>query len=222
MGDALLEVDLGSGFDVAHITAGGGRTCALSTTNAVKCFGRNDFGQLGLGDANNRGDGAKEMGDALLEVDFGLDQDLMLRKLLQVHMGPGFDVAHITACWEHTCALSTSGGVKCFGRNDFGQLGLGDANNRGDGAKEMGDALLEVDLGPGFDVAHITACWEHTCALSTSGGVKCFGWNLYGQLGLGDRNNRGDGANEMGDHLPEVDIGTFPTLSPTSPSINPT
>eukprot|EP01083_Nonionella_stella_P214087 771622_1 len=113
----------------------------------------NDFGQLGLGDSNNRGNEANEMGDALLEVDFG----------------SGFDVAQITAGAYHTCALSTSGGVKCFGRNDFGQLGLGDANNRGDGAKEMGDALLEVDLGPGFDVAHITACWEHTCALSTNG-----------------------------------------------------
>eukprot|EP01083_Nonionella_stella_P306924 1076846_1 len=91
MGDALLEVDFGSGFDVAHITAGGGRTCALSTTNAVKCFGRNDFGQLGLGDSNNRGNEANEMGDALLEVDFG----------------SGFDVAHITAGWGITAGAYT-------------------------------------------------------------------------------------------------------------------
>eukprot|EP01083_Nonionella_stella_P214090 771629_1 len=123
-------------------------TCALSTSGGVKCFGLNDDGQLGLGDTNNRGDDANEMGDALLEVD----------------LGSGFDVAHITAGGGRTCALSTTNAVKCFGRNDFGQLGLGDnrgneanANNRGDGAKEMGDALLEVDFGSGFDVAQITA-----------------------------------------------------------------
>eukprot|EP01083_Nonionella_stella_P055281 145871_1 len=182
----------GSGFDVAQITAGAYHTCALSTSGGVKCFGWNLYGQLGLGDRNNRGDGANEMGDALLEVDFG----------------SGFDVAQITAGAYHTCALSTSGGVKCFGANDSGRLGLGDTNTRGDEANEMGDALLEVDLGSGFDVAHITAGWGHTCALSTSGGVKCFGgWNAYGQLGLGDRTNRGDDANEMGDALFRNDFG---------------
>eukprot|EP01083_Nonionella_stella_P306922 1076844_1 len=119
---------------------------------------------------------------------------LQVVELLQVHI--------------HTCALSTSGGVKCFGRNDFGQLGLGDSNNRGNEANEMGDALLEVDFGSGFDVAQITAGAYHTCALSTSGGVKCFGRNYYGQLGLVDTNNRGDDANEMGDALLEVDFGS--------------
>eukprot|EP01083_Nonionella_stella_P055274 145864_1 len=74
------------------------------------------------------------------------DQDLMLRILLHVGNGSGFDVAQITAGAYHTCALSTSGGVKCFGWNLYGQLGLGDRNNRGDGANEMGDALLEVDF----------------------------------------------------------------------------
>eukprot|EP01083_Nonionella_stella_P055277 145867_1 len=139
MGDALLEVDLGSGFDVAHITAGAYHNCALSTSGGVKCFGGNWAGQLGYGDENNRGDDKNEMGDALLEVDLGSGA------LLEVDLGSGFDVAHITAGAYHNCALSTSGGVKCFGRNDFGQLGLGDSNNRGNEANEMGDALLEVD-----------------------------------------------------------------------------
>eukprot|EP01083_Nonionella_stella_P165813 552661_1 len=148
-------------------------TCALSTTNKVKCWGYNLYGQLGYGDTNNRGDEANEMGDILLEIDLG----------------------------THTCALSTANKVKCFGYNEFGQLGYGDTNNRGDGANEMGDNLLYIDLGSNFTAMQIMALVRHTCALSNDNKVKCFGDNTYGQLGLGDRNNRGDGPNEMGDNL---------------------
>eukprot|EP01083_Nonionella_stella_P301925 1038645_1 len=82
---------------------------------------------------------------------------------------------HIGACLSldiaagtmHTCAWSKSNTVKCWGYNRYGQLGYGDKNNRGDDANEMGDALLEVDLGSGFNVAHIATGYAHTCALST-------------------------------------------------------
>eukprot|EP01083_Nonionella_stella_P167172 561142_1 len=122
---------------------------------------------------------------------------------------------HIGACLSldiaagtmHTCAWSKSNTVKCWGYNRYGQLGYGDKNNRGDDANEMGDALLEVDLGSGFNVAHIATGYAHTCALSTNNTVKCWGANGKGQLGYGDKNNRGDDANEMGDALLEVDLG---------------
>eukprot|EP01083_Nonionella_stella_P054363 143508_1 len=81
-------------------------------------------------------------------------------------------------------------------------------NNRGDEANEIGDDLLEIDLGTNFIPMQITAGDYHTCALSTANKVKCFGRNLYGQLGYGDANNRGDGANQMGDTLLEIDLGT--------------
>eukprot|EP01084_Bolivina_argentea_P239031 401687_1 len=114
----------------------------------------------------------------------------------------------IAAGTFHTCALSTLNTVKCWGYNSDGQLGYEDTNQRGDGAGEMGNNLLEVDLGTGFNVTDIAAGDYHTCALSTLNKVKCWGGNGYGQLGYGDNNTRGDGAGEMGNNLSEIDLGT--------------
>lgn len=35
----------------------------------------------------------------------------------------------------------------------------------------------------------------------------CAGYNQWGELGLGDNNDRGDDPNEMGDNLDFVDLG---------------
>eukprot|EP01083_Nonionella_stella_P190584 705784_1 len=197
MGNNLPEVDLGTNFTITQIASGGRHTCALSNHNTVKCWGENGYGMLGLGDTNNRGDSANEMGNNLPEVD----------------LGTNFIIAHISAGYVHTCALSNHNTVKCWGYNAYGMLGLGDTNNRGDSANEMGNNLPEVDLGTNFIIAHISAGYVHTCALSNHNTVKCWGYNAYGMLGLGDTNNRGDSANEMGDKLPEVDLGTNFTIT---------
>eukprot|EP01083_Nonionella_stella_P188793 696774_1 len=191
MGDDLLEIDLGTNFIPMQIVAGSGYTCALSTTNTVKCWGFNEYGQLGYGDTNDRGHAPSEMGDGLLEIDLGSD----------------FIPLEIVVGWYHTCALSTTNTVKCFGRNPYGALGQGDSNNRGNEADGMGDNLLEIDLGSDFIPLEIVVGHYHTCALSTTNTVKCFGSNSYGQLGYGDVNDRGDEADEMGDNLLEIDLG---------------
>ena len=186
-------------FVTPQIAAGYAHTCALEASGVVKCWGDNFSGQLGLGDTNDRGDGANEMGANLVAVDLGL--------------GVGVTVTAITAGSYHTCAVSSTGAVKCWGWNGFGQLGLGDTNARGDGANEMGANLPVVDLGAGVTVTAITAALLHTCALLSSGAVKCWGYNYSGQLGLGDTNKRGDGANEMGANLPVVDLGAGVTVT---------
>eukprot|EP01083_Nonionella_stella_P279496 950765_1 len=194
MGTSLPAIDLGSTFIPMRISAGQSHTCAVSNTSKVKCFGHNGYGQLGLGDTNNRGDGPNEMGDNLHEIDLGTNFIPIVEQI----MTRGY----------HSCSLSTTNTVKCFGYNDYGQLGLGDTNNRGDEANQMGDTLLEINLGTNFIPMQIATGAFHTCALSTANKVKCFGLNSDGQLGYGDTNSRGDASNQMSDSLLEIDLGT--------------
>jgi alpha-tubulin suppressor-like RCC1 family protein len=105
------------------------------------------------------------------------------------------------------------GSVKCWGENNYGQLGQGNTIQRGDGSGEMGDALAPVNLGTGKTATAISAGGDHTCALLNDNSVKCWGNNAGGQLGLGDTNARGDGPDEMGDKLPPVNLGTGKTAT---------
>lgn len=192
MDDALPTVELGTGRTARALAGGTSHTCAILDNGAVKCWGFNYSGQLGLGDTENRGDGAGEMGDALPTV----------------NLGTGRTAKALTAGDAHTCALLDDDTVKCWGSSQRGQLGLGDASNRGDSRGEMGDALPSVNLGTGRTARALAAGDSSTCALLEGGAVKCWGNNFSGQLGLGDGAHRGDGSGEMDDALPAVNLGT--------------
>jgi hypothetical protein len=191
MGAALPAVNLGPGRTALQLTVGGHHACARLDDGTVKCWGRNDYGQLGLGDTQPRGDDAGEMGAALPGVNFG----------------PGRTALQIAAGELHTCARLDDGSVKCWGQNDFAQLGLEDAQTRGDGPGEMGAALPTVNLGPGRTVLNVAVGYFHTCARLDDGSVKCWGLNAFGELGLGDAQNRGGGPGQMGAALPIVSLG---------------
>lgn len=187
----LRAVDLGD-EPILAISAGISHNCVVLTDGRVKCWGHNGYGQLGIGDRARRGTSTSHMGDSLSAVDLGEA------------------VTALAAGGFHTCALLASGRVKCWGHNEYGQLGLGDMVHRGDGADEMGDALPTVDLGEGATAAAITAGAYHTCALLTDGQVKCWGRNHFGQLGLGDALLRGHEPGTMGDALPAVELFKSP------------
>lgn len=203
MGDGLPAVDLGSDaagvpLTARRVTAGATHSCALLSTNQVKCWGSNAYGQLGLGDMNNRGDGVGEMGNTLPAVDLGTDP---------VTLQP-YGATEIGAFGYQTCARLDNDDLKCWGHNGHGQLGQGDLNHRGDVAGEMGDALSRIKLGAGRIATKATGGAYHLCALLNDASVKCWGWNATGQLGLGDTSDRGDGPNEMAGHLTALDLGT--------------
>ena len=83
-----------------------------------------------------------------------------------------------------------------------------------DGSPPLMRYRVEANKGSGWapataeqGVESMTAGYDHSCALLDDGTVKCWGYNGYGQLGLGDSAYRGDGAGEMGDSLPAVALG---------------
>jgi alpha-tubulin suppressor-like RCC1 family protein len=139
---------------VAAIAAGDDHTCALlASTGGVQCWGLNGNGQLGDGTTTNR---------------------LVPTSVVGLSTG----VAAIAARQRHTCVLLTStGGVQCWGYNNFGQLGDGTTTDR-----YVPTSVVGLSSG----VAVIAAGLYHTCALlASTGGVQCWGYNNYGQLGDG-------------------------------------
>jgi alpha-tubulin suppressor-like RCC1 family protein len=98
-----------------------------------------------------------------------------------VRAAPLSDIVAISAGNEHTCALTTAGGVLCWGQGFEGQLGTGGT---------LSYSLPVPVQGLSSGVAAIAAGGSHTCALTTAGGVKCWGSNFFGELGDGSGNDR--------------------------------
>ena len=193
MGSSLLSIDLGAGRMATAIVAGVSHTCALLDDGAVKCWGDNGEGQLGLGSSDrNRGAAPHQMGDALPAVALGAGRTALM-------LGAGA---------LHTCATLDNGALKCWGRNGDGQLGQGNTNDRGRGANDMGDHLLPIELGAERSASIVTAGNSRTCAILDTGALKCWGSNSDGELGLGDRLPRGITPSHMGNGLRTVDLGS--------------
>jgi hypothetical protein len=194
MGDLLPFADLGTGNLASQLDANYLQTCVQLVSGQLKCWGLDTVGQLGQGDQQGKGLAPGNSGDNLPAID----------------LGTGVLAASVAVGGLHTCARVTPPGVKCWGSGTSGQLGLGDTSVRGNEPGEMGDALPLVDLGPGLQVSALSAGNNHSCVLLAAGRLKCWGANESGQLGLGDTENRGDNAGEMGDNLPVIDLGTMP------------
>jgi alpha-tubulin suppressor-like RCC1 family protein len=183
------------------VAAGFGHTCLLTETGAVKCWGRNKSGELGNG-TNQRSTEPVDVPGltgivAIAAGDYhtcavtgqgkikcwGANDDGQLGDGSTVAPGQPVDVAGIdgvtgvAAGTAHTCARTGSGEVWCWGKNDQGQLG--------DGSESASRGVPKPVSGLIGGVAALTAKGGHTCVLSLSGIIQCWGVNKFGQLGNG-------------------------------------
>ena len=179
-------VDLGKWRTAVAVAAGGDHTCALLDTGRVRCWGQDNHGQLGYGNTEWIGD------------------DEAPGSAGPVNLGRGRTAVQITAGQDHTCALLDNGTVRCWGLNADGQLGYGNTDTIGD--NETPGSVGPVDLGPGRTAVAISAGAWHTCALLDNGTVRCWGRNDRGQLGYGNTDPIGD--DEPPGPVGPVDLGT--------------
>jgi alpha-tubulin suppressor-like RCC1 family protein len=166
---------------VDGIAAGGGISCAVTTTNDPKCWGWNYYGQLGVG---------TNLGPQICGPN---THNPVACSTTPVAVGGlGGAVEAMTAGHAHTCALTTAGGVRCWGAAGAGQLGNGNTTGSqvcGAGFEPCTPSPVAVhELNSG--VAAVEAGWGHTCALTDDGGVECWGANGGGQLGDGTTTHR--------------------------------
>lgn len=133
---------------VTTITAGYNHACAIENSGGLYCWGANGYGQLGIGET-----GSPRNRPTFVSITDGPSR---------VDTGDGF-----------TCAISYSGIVYCWGRNDYGQLGNGTLANAYTPTQVTGISN-PIGLALGKDFA---------CVLLGSGGVRCWGRNQHGQLG---------------------------------------
>jgi len=216
----LAPVDVsGMGSGIARVTAGSQFSCALGTTGGVSCWGINNNGQLGNGTAGSgtqplavgvtgfpamagatylasgfshscvvTATGGVKCWGANFANELGDNSDhapdFFSATPVEVVVGglPFTGAVSLSAGSDHTCALTSAGGVKCWGDNFFGEVGDGSA------AFTVPTPVDVVGLTSG--VAAIVSGKYHTCALTTTGAVKCWGDNSEGQLGDGTDTQR--------------------------------
>lgn len=161
------EVNLGEDCGVEHCHArslmtGKRQTCVILEDGRVRCWGNNEFGALGYGDTMRR----------------------YVPPAATVNLGAGRTAVRLVGGEEFTCALLDDGTVKCWGKNDLGQLGYGDTTHR------LAPDALPIDFGDEHAVIDLAAGTSHVCALLDDRSLRCWGQNATGQLGYGDTMSR--------------------------------
>lgn len=137
-------------------------TCAVTPAGTVKCWGGNDFGQLGDNDEKMSAltDSSQKFKSAPVTV-------VNLNGIKQVAVG-----------YNHACAISKTGSVSCWGDNSRGQIGDGTTTFRP-------QATPVVGLSPTAKVTQLALTYQSSCALLETGAVQCWGGNTQGELGVG-------------------------------------
>lgn len=156
--------------NATSIEAGEDSNCAVLADTTARCWGKNNFGQLGDG------------------TDVGTDGDAADRRLAPVAVQGIDGIIDISMWADHTCAITDDDGngtgdtVWCWGRNNYRQLG--------DGTNEVRFAPVQVQgLPAGIAPVDVETGASHTCLRLADGTVSC--WGSGGRLGRGQISSSG-------------------------------
>ncbi|KAI5670605.1 hypothetical protein M9H77_10969 [Catharanthus roseus] len=144
------------GTYVKGIACGGRHSAVITDAGALLTFGWGLYGQCGQGSTDD------ELSPTCVS------------SLL------GIRIEGVAAGLWHTVCISADGDVYAFGGNQFGQLGTGS-----DQAETI-PRLLDASSLENVHAKVVSCGARHTAVISDEGKVFCWGWNKYGQLGLGD------------------------------------
>ncbi|NJK43850.1 MAG: hypothetical protein HC933_05790 [Pleurocapsa sp. SU_196_0] len=162
---------------ILEVRAGNQHTCALLSTQNMRCWGVGLSGALGYASTANIG--LNEPPSSAGDVNLGQN--------VVPPLGLGSTASH-------TCVVLASKNVSCWGKGGFGQLGYGNVNDVGDNETPLSAGIVNVG---GTAVHSVVTGGSHTCALLETGAVRCWGLNFSGQLGYGNTNNIGDDLNDF-------------------------
>ncbi len=209
------------GFDgnVTAIAIGTRHICGILESGEIQCWGDDTYGQLGDGDAISYYDPTYVVGLADKSIDITADyyhsctvlengnaycwgdnkygqlgDGTVIERISPVNVvGLNGQATQITTGDRSSCALLSSGGVKCWGENGDGELGNGTVEDSYIPVTNLINNAVQVDLGAG-----------HGCALLASGEVYCWGYNSTGQVGDGTAYYRPS---------PEYVVGMIPVVT---------
>lgn len=174
-GCALLPKD--EGIEAApsaravQVVNGSLHTCALTDKGRVRCWGQNDYGQVGTDDPRYY---ERPESDPI-------DVHTLINTPMEIKDLEGVTAIATSGQANFNCAIVGGGEVRCWGLDALGQLGTGVVRTD-TGAPESGVPVAVAGLS---GVKAIAVGESHACALTASGGVMCWGSNAAGQLGDG-------------------------------------
>ena len=165
---------------IESVALGSRHTVLLTSAGNVLCFGEDRFGQCGV-DPSLIDPITRSIG---LNTKPKVINDLILQPTeVPVHEAK---IKFVRAGWNFSLVWTPEHQVLyLFGRNNYGQLGLGNAS-----PFEWKPTRLDLSALLDSEIQQIECGSEHTLILTQSGSVWSFGWNEHGQLGLGDEKDR--------------------------------
>ncbi len=192
---------------VKSIALGSYHSCALYDNGTAKCWGWNDYGQLGNGSITSSEiplsvsglSNAKEISAgrwstcALLTDNtvkcwgrnnagqLGNGDNTVATSPVPVPVVNLASVTNMVVGIAHACAIVSGGQTYCWGSNDFGELGIGTTSTIGTYSPV---AVQDVAT------ANRLAASFHSCITTWSGSIQCWGFNYAGELGDGTKDNQ--------------------------------